>query len=143
ERGDVGLVVLGDVGNRVPGVRQVFRRLPADVAHRLAFDLAPLGEIRKRRGRRAGAAAARERAADERLDVFHADAPVRAAAGYLPDLDAKLACETTDGWSRGRRSAFVTFRLTLGRRRGGGVPCAAIYIDDLAARPCRRVAGRG
>ena len=62
ERGHVGLVELGDVRNRVPGVAEVLGRRPADVAPRLTLDLAPLLRSRAaapRRGpagRRAAAA---------------------------------------------------------------------------------------
>ena len=49
ELGDVGLVALRDVRDRGPCRRQPLRRFPADVAHRLHFDLAPLAEVGQRR----------------------------------------------------------------------------------------------
>ena len=48
ERGDVGLVVLRDMRDHVPGIAEMLRRFSADVAHRLTFDLAPFREVRER-----------------------------------------------------------------------------------------------
>ena len=46
---DIRTVVLGDVRNCVPSFRKMLGSLAAYSAHRDAFDLSPLGEIRQRR----------------------------------------------------------------------------------------------
>src|SRR5207249_4888203 len=54
QTGNVGLVKLGHVGNRRPGVAHVLRGLTSHVGHGLALDLSPAGEIGKRSRYRAG-----------------------------------------------------------------------------------------
>jgi hypothetical protein len=62
---DVGLVELGDVRNRVPGVREVLARPAPDARHRLALDGAPFREVGQRKDRGASRAAAAPAAAAE------------------------------------------------------------------------------
>ena len=49
EFGDVGFVLLGDMGNRGPGFPKMLGRLAPHPAHGDALDFAQLGEIGKRR----------------------------------------------------------------------------------------------
>ena len=48
---DVGAIVLEDVRDGVPRLRQPVRRRPAHAAHRLALDRSPTAEIGQRRRR--------------------------------------------------------------------------------------------
>ena len=95
ELGDVGLVVLRDVRDRLPGVAEMLRRLAADVGHRLAFDFAPFREVGQRLCGAATPAPAvappvtRHHAADVRLHVFGTDASAGAAARDTRDVDAR------------------------------------------------------
>ena len=84
EHRHVRLVELRDVRNGGPGVTQVLGGLAPDAGHRLALDLAPLGEVgqrgprrraRARRGRQRAAAEAAHDLARELFDVFFGDAP--------------------------------------------------------------------
>src|SRR5437762_2212015 len=108
----------------------MLRRLAANIAHRLPFNAAPLGEIGKRAGRR-GATTSGERAADECLHVVVADTSARTAAGDVTDVDAQLAGQPSDGRSRGWRRSLID-RLG-GSGRGRCRARAATDVDDLTA----------
>ena len=117
--------MLGDVRDRVPGVAEVLRRLAADVAHRLALDLAPLGEVGQRLAAHAvsdaGAACGAEPVItpfDVRLQVLDADAAALAAAGHLADVDAELARHAPH--RRRRRRAPAHWLRPRRLRRGCG-----------------------
>ena len=115
DAGDVRLVVLCDVRDDAPRVAEMIRRLPADVAHRLPFDLAPLREVReiRRSGAPAAASAAGKRCLHELLHVFHADATFGPGPLHQPNLHAELARQSPHRWSCWRRRA-------LSRRFAGG-----------------------
>ena len=62
EFGDVGVILLGDVGNGVPGFAQMLGRFPAHPAHGDALDFSPFGEVGQGglgKARRSGAPRAR------------------------------------------------------------------------------------
>ena len=112
----------------------VLRGLLADTAHRLALDLAPAGEIRKRlrcRPVRRRAPPSRP-AAGVCLDVFGRDPSVRTGAVHFLDLDAQLPGHPPHRW-RGRSRRRL--RRPGGRRRrvATGARTAA-DIDDVARR---------
>ena len=103
----------------------------------MALDLTPFGEVGKRRGRRRPCAGTRKRGAHEGLDVFDADAALRAGAGHLPDLHAELPRQPPNrrrGW-RGRSLERVRRLCALGCSRNGRGPRAAIDVHDFAALP--------
>src|SRR5688500_6363431 len=119
---------------------EVLGGLAADVADRLALDLAPLREVGPgargwgRTGAWRGLAAACERLPHETLHVVHGDPSARASAGHLADLDTKLARDPAHG-RRGRRGhAGAGLRGRCGRRRRlRSVARRASDVDDLAA----------
>ena len=145
ERCDVGLVVLGDVRNDVPGVAEMFRRFPADVAHRLAFNLAPFREVRERLCGRHPCSSGpttftRHHAADVRLHVFGTDASTGPAAREARNVNAQLARQAAHRRRRGRghERRIGWFRGCRRRRLLAG---ATIDIDDLTALLPGRVFG--
>ena len=112
---------------------EVLRRLAADVAHRLALDLAPLGEIgQRRRPARAGAAAARR--ARCRTNACTSSTLMR-PSGPVPgtwriSTPSSRASRRTDG-RRGRRGP-LTAAGSL--RCGAGAAAHAVRRDR-----CRRL----
>jgi hypothetical protein len=113
ERGDVGLVELRDVRDRIPRVAEMLGGLAADAGHRLALDLAPLREVRHRRSDADGAAArgcrrglavaaqAVHHALGEFLDVILRNASAGPGAGHLRNIDANLAGQPAHRWRGG------------------------------------------
>ncbi len=132
--GDVRLVVLCDVRDDAPRVAEMIRRLPADVAHRLPFDLAPLREVReiRRSGRGGCASATGKRCLHELLHVFHADATFGPGPLHQPNLHAELARQSPHRWSCWRRRALRR-RFRRRRLRRARTPAD---LDDLSSLLC-------
>src|SRR5258708_167564 len=101
EFGVVGAVVLGDVGNRVPGFGQVFRRFAANSADGDAFDFPPVGEIRQlgrnevsgTRWSLRGGCRGRQSGFGVEFDVVFADASAGARALDFIDVDTDFTSQ--------------------------------------------------
>src|SRR6185295_20036353 len=102
ELGDVGVVVVGDVRNQNPVAVQIGAGDLLDSRQRSRFDRAELGEIylrpwqqtergASRAGDRVGDLGAAHDLLDVILDVLLQDAPGRAAALYLRQVDTQCA----------------------------------------------------
>ena len=161
ERGDVGLVVLGDVRDDVPGVAEMLGGLAADVAERLALDLAPLREIGKRlllRGR-AGRRAAADRPptpAPARTNPWTSSTVMR-PPGPVPvtwrmSTPSSRAMRRTDGAAGGARGRRRPARAACGAARGPRLMsttsprfcrgASSISSSGAAARRAARAAAR-
>ena len=144
EHRHVGAIVLRHV-RRLPGRRQMLRRFPADVRHRLDLDLTVLREVRQRpRAERADRPAATEDAANVILHVFLPDAPAGTGPADLADCRRRVRGRTCRPTARLARGFESPGRRARGRPAASVTPGAAagwrtgrVDVDDFMAAPAR------